>query len=240
MAKRLTEIMVDPKTVVLTKKVDAASVGVPKPASELKAGTWKYEAKLALGPQQLTLKTSTVIKEENGSWVATESMESPMGAATDVATLDKGTLILRKRSVHQGPVAIDLDFAGNKATGKMSMGGQDRPIDVDLGGPLFADGAASFNVIGSLPLADGYSTTFRNFDVQKAKPSLKQLTVAGSETVTVPGGKFETFKVELTSADGGSDKTTVWIAKESRIPVKISAVLASMGGATMTSELAQQ
>ena len=239
-AKRLTEIMVDPKTVVLTKKVDAASVGVPKPASELKAGTWKYEAKLALGPQQLTLKTSTVIKEENGSWVATESMESPMGAATDVATLDKGTLILRKRSVHQGPVAIDLDFAGNKATGKMSMGGQDRPIDVDLGGPLFADGAASFNVIGSLPLADGYSTTFRNFDVQKAKPSLKQLTVAGSETVTVPGGKFETFKVELTSADGGSDKTTVWIAKESRIPVKISAVLASMGGATMTSELAQQ
>ena len=57
--------------------------------------------------------------------------------------------------------------------------------------------------------------------------------------MTVPGGKFDCFKVEITSADGGSDKTTVWIAKDTRVPVKLSAVLGSMGGATMTAELVQ-
>src|SRR6202140_645443 len=40
--KRLAEIMVDPKTVTLSKKVDAAAVGVPKPVTELKPGTYKY------------------------------------------------------------------------------------------------------------------------------------------------------------------------------------------------------
>jgi len=45
--------------------------------------------------------------------------------------------------------------------------------------------------------------------------------------------------VEITSADGGNDKVTVWIAKDTRVPVKIAAVLAAMGGATMTSELTQ-
>ena len=57
------------------------------------------------------------------------------------------------------------------------------------------------------------------------------------ESVTVPAGTFESYKLEVTSADGGSDKQTIWIAKESRKAVKASAVLASMGGATMTMEL---
>jgi hypothetical protein len=120
----------------------------------------------------------------------------------------------------------------------MNMNGQDKPISVDLDGPLFADSAGATSVIGCLPLADGYSTTFRNFDVQKQKTKLMQLQVAGSESVTVPAGKFEAFKVELSSADGGPDKSTVWIAKDTRTPVKMSTVMAEMGGATLTAELA--
>jgi hypothetical protein len=64
-----------------------------------------------------------------------------------------------------------------------------------------------------------------------------QLKVVGTETVTVPAGKFETFKVDITSADGDNDQTTVWISKDSRQAVKVSSVMASMGGATMTAEL---
>jgi len=73
----------------------------------------------------------------------------------------------------------------------------------------------------------------------RQKPKLLQLQVTGSESVTVPAGTFEAYKIEITSADGGSDKMTVWVAKDSRTPVKISAVLAQMGGATMTAELVQ-
>jgi len=234
---RLAELTVDPKTVVLAKKVDANSVGVPKTAVDLQPGTYKYKATVAAGGQQIPLSLSTTIKEDNGAWTATGTLEGPMGSATDVATLEKGTLIVRKRSIKQGPVNVNLDFNGNKVTGNMNMGGQDKPIAADLGGPLFADSAASDEAIACLPLAEGYSTTFRQFDVQKQKEKLMQLKVTGVESVTVPAGTFNAFKVEITSADGGADKQTLWIAKDSRKPVKTSAVLASMGGAVLTAEM---
>jgi len=63
------------------------------------------------------------------------------------------------------------------------------------------------------------------------------LTVTGSETVKVAAGSFDTFKVEVGPADGGGGKTTLWVAKESRVPVKVSAVIPEMGGATLNAEL---
>jgi hypothetical protein len=117
------------------------------------------------------------------------------------------------------------------------MNGQDKAIAADLGGPLFADAAGANQVIACLPLAEGYTTTFRNFDVQTQKVKLLQLTVAGVESVTVPAGTFSAYRVEITSADGGADKKTLWIAKDSHKVVKGSAVLASMGGAVVTQEL---
>lgn len=76
-------------------------------------------------------------------------------------------------------------------------------------------------------------------DFRRQKEKLMQLKVVGTESVTVPAGTFDAFKVELTSANGGTDKETVWIARESRKPVKMSATLADMGGATITEELLQ-
>lgn len=234
---RLKEITVDPKKVVLAKKIDAGTIGAPKPATDLQAGTYNYQVKIEMGGQQMNMKLSTAIQDGAGSWTATDQMDTPQGAATDTAMLEKGSLLLLKRSLKQGPVAIDLDFAGNKAAGKMSMNGQDKPIAVDLGGPLFADAAGSDQVIACLPLVEGYNTTFRNFDVQTQKVKLLQLTVAGKEEVKVPAGTFNALRVEISSADGGSDKRTLWIAGETRKVVKVTAVLASMGGAVMTQEL---
>jgi dipeptidyl aminopeptidase/acylaminoacyl peptidase len=235
---RLKEITVDPQTVVLAKKIDPASIAAPKPAIDLQAGTDNYQMKIeAGGGQQMNLTVSTAIQDGAGSWTATNKLNTPQGTATDTVTLQKGSLVLLTRSVSQGPLAIDLDFAGNKASGKMSMNGQDRPIAVDLGGPLFADAAGADQVIACLPLAEGYNTTFRNFDFQTQKVKLLQLVVAGKEQITVPAGTFDTLRVEISSADGGSDKKTVWIANQTHKVVKVSAVTASMGGAQMTEEL---
>jgi hypothetical protein len=235
---RLKEITVDPKTVVLAKKIDPASIAAPKPATDLQAGTDNYQMKIeAGGGQQMSLTVSTAIQDGAASWTATNKLNTPQGTATDTVTLQKGSLVLLTRSVTQGPLAIDLDFAGNKASGKMSMNGQDRPIAVDLGGPLFADAAGADQVIACLPLAEGYNTTFRNFDFQTQKVKLLQLVVAGKEQITVPAGTFDTLRVEISSADGGSDKKTVWIANQTHKVVKVSAVTASMGGAQMTEEL---
>ena len=236
---RLKEISVDPKTVVLASKVDAGLVGAPKPAADLTTGKYNYQVKIEMNGQSMNLKISTAIQDGGGSWIAVDQMETPQGVMSDTATLEKTSLLLQKRSMKQGPVTIDLDFANNKATGNMTMNGQAKPIDVDLGGPLFGDSAGGDQAIACLPLAEGYSTTFRNFDVQTQKVKVLQLSVAGSESVTVPAGSFDSWRVEVSAADGGADKKTLWIAKDSHKVVKVKAVLAAMGGAVLTEELAE-
>ena len=234
---RLAEITVDPKTVVLSKTIDPSTVGVPKVTAELQPGTYRYDAKISLGDQQMALKLSTTIADSANAWTAVETMDTPMGAMLDTATLEKGSLTLSKRSIQQRPVAICMEFSNGKATGTADMNGEGKPISVDLDGPLFADGAGASFVIGCLPLADGYSTTFRNFDVQTQKVKIMQLQVAARETATVPAGTFDAFKVELSPADGGPGKYIAWIAIDTRTPVRISTVMAEMGGATLTAEL---
>jgi hypothetical protein len=235
-AARLKEITVDVKTVSLPKKAEVAS-GLIKPEVDLKAGTASYKASIAVGGQNIPLSMKTEIKEENGVWMVYETMQTPQGEMSDTSAIEKGSLFLKKRTIKQGPVVIELDVKGNKAVGSMNMNGQSKPIDVDLGGTLIADGAGEFEVIAALPLANGYSTGFRNFDVMKQKPQMKQLKVVGTESVTVPAGTFDAYKVEITSADDESDKKTVWIAKDTRKVVKVTAVLPSLGGAILTSEL---
>jgi dipeptidyl aminopeptidase/acylaminoacyl peptidase len=236
---RLKEIAVDPKTVTTSKIADAGQVGVPTVAVAMQPGVWKYKASIEMAGQKIAIAETTTIQEENGAWTVSDALDTPMGKVVDTATLEKGTLVLRKRSVTQGPLSIDIAVDGGKLSGSMNMNGKQTPISADLGGPLFAETAGP-QCIALLPLADGYTTTFRNFDLQKQKVKLIALKMAGSESVTVPAGTFDTFKVVLSSADGGSENVTLWIAKDPRKAVKVVAVMAEMGGATMTAELDQQ
>ncbi len=235
--KRLAEITVDPASVTLAKKADASSIQTLMPAAPLTPGIYRYQAKISTGGQEIALKMTTTIKEQDGAYLATDFLETPMGNFTDEAVLDKTTLELRKRSVRQGPAAIDIVYTNSKASGKMSMNGKDSPIDATLGGGLFADAAAAQQSVGALPLAAGYTATYRNFDLQKRKEKLMQLKVVGAESVTVPAGTFDCYKVELGSAEGGPEKATLWIAKDSRKSIKMTSVMPSMNGATMVSEL---
>jgi len=61
------------------------------------------------------------------------------------------------------------------------MNGQATPIDVDLGGPIFADGAGAFDIIGNVALAEGYSTSFINFDHAEVEAQIKQAKSLGIE-----------------------------------------------------------
>jgi dipeptidyl aminopeptidase/acylaminoacyl peptidase len=232
--KRLAELTVDPKTVVVAKKIDASTVGAPKLTGTLKPGTHKYKATISAGQQQIPVTSTVQIKDAGDSWTATETTETPMGNAVETAVLDKTSLLMRKLTASQGPANIDLEFTGNKVNGKMSMNGQEKPIAAELGGPVFP--VALQEAVGCLPLADGYTTTLRSFSYQRQKERLMQVKVLGSENVEVAAGKFDTYKVEVAD-DSGGDKQTVWIAKDTRQPVKLTAVLTSMGGATLTSEL---
>jgi len=234
---RLKEISVDPRTVVLTARADPAAVGAPKPVTDFVAGTASYKGTIAAGGQSMPISLTRTVKEDAGAWVVTDTSTLPMGQALDTTVVEKGTLVVTRRSVKQGPVEVELTFKDGKATGTFSMNGQSKPIAAEMGGVVFADGAAASEALAHLPLADGYTTTFRNFDLQKQKVALKQVKVVGTEDVSVAAGTFKAWKVEVTSAEGEPGATTLWIATDSRKVVKTSASLPAMGGATLTSEL---
>jgi hypothetical protein len=181
------------------------NVGVPKPTVDLTAWRWKYKVK-AVQPDGAYLSTySTAIKNEGRVWTITDTWETPDGPVSDVLTLEKGTLFLRKESFKHfakrgqrwKPVAINLDFTAKKVTGAATNGsGQDKPVAVELGGPVFAGDAGW---IGCLPLTDGYSTTFRTFDAVQKKVVVMHLKVVSIEHVTVLAAQ--------TNKPSGSPKT---------------------------------
>jgi dipeptidyl aminopeptidase/acylaminoacyl peptidase len=234
---RLPEITVDPKTVVLAKKTDASAVGVPKPTANPTAGSFTYAGTIAAGPQSFQIFMVRTVKEDGGSWVVTDTAKLPGGEAVDTTTMAKDSLAPQKRQVKQGPVTIEMTFEGAKATGTMAMGAVPKPFSIELGGGAFADGAASQDSIACLPLADGYTVTYRNVDLQKQKVQLKQAKVVGQEELKVPAGTFKAWKVELTSAEGDPGSTTIWVDTATRKVLKTVATLPQMGGAVVTVEL---
>jgi len=236
-AARLKELTVDPKTVVLAKPVDTAALGVPKVVASLQAGTAKAQGKIEVGGQTMPVSVTQKIEQQGAAWVITATVTLPMGETVEVVTVDKTTLVPQKRSLKSGPAVFDLTFEGGKAAGTVAMGGDPKPVSLDLGGDLFADGAGGREVLGALPLAEGYAVTFRNLDLRQQKVQLKQAKVVGAEEITVPAGTFKAWKVEITSAEGEADRTTFWVAQQSRQVLKTITSLPQMGGAVVTTEL---
>jgi dipeptidyl aminopeptidase/acylaminoacyl peptidase len=233
---RLGEITVDPKTVEMPKRV-VVSETAPTPAVDLKPITANYAARVEMGGQKVAeMAVTTEIAESGGDWVITDRMKSPMGEAVDTVVLEKGTLQLKKRTATQGPMGIEYELKDGKITGQMKMGAEPKALSVDVGRAIFADGAGAYEVMATLPLAEGYETTFRNFDVLSQKPKAMQLKVVGTESATVPAGTFDCFKVEVSSPDDGQ-RSTFWVARDTRRVVKLMSVMPRMNGATLISEL---
>ena len=233
-AARLKEITVDVKTVALKKAPTVAATPL-KPVADLKPGVTKYSGKIEVAGQSIPFTAKTEIGEDGGKWVITEAVQLPQGEMTDKMTYEKSSLVPVKRQLNQGPVTIDVTYEGSKARGSMAMNGQSRPFEVDLGGTVFADGAGSAELLATLPLAEGFTTVYRNFDLNTQKPSVKELKVVAVEKVTVPAGTFDAFKIEVADAEGGG-RTTYWIAKDGRRSLKSSAVMPQFNGAVMTIE----
>jgi hypothetical protein len=216
-------------------KATDAKPAAPKPTADLHAGTSTFKGWVDAEGKRTDFVATRVIKEEGDAWVVTETAKQPAGEATDETVLAKGSLVLRKRSIVQKPFKMDYVVTHGRAMGKMQIGGQLKPILVDLGGELFADGAGRSAVVAALPLAAGYETSFLNLELPSLHIVAKRLKVVGSERVTVPAGTFNTFKVQITSGDGG--ETTFWIAKSPRKTVKMMTKSSELNGGVITTEL---
>lgn len=207
---------------------------VPKVTGDLKPGISKARGTLTGGPLgTLSLNVTSTIKEENGFWVITVVTETPVVSSTETVTVEKGTLIVRKLAI-QGSGDVNFEVSGNKITGIAKLGGLEIPISILTDSPLFAEGAGGPASVALLPLAEGYTTTYYNVDVGSQRVLPVRIRVVGSETVTVPAGTFDAFKIEF-AAEDGTTESTLWVSKKERTPVKGQSILHT--GAILTTEL---
>jgi dipeptidyl aminopeptidase/acylaminoacyl peptidase len=236
-AARLAEIRVDPKTVTLAPRLAPGALTAAVPEAPLREGADHYDARIEMGGQTIRISLTSTVRDEGELWSVTDVMSSPMGEARETAWMEKPQLALVRRTIEQGPLKIELEFRDNRASGRANMAGQAREISAETGGPVFGDSAGALQSIAALPLREGYQAAIRNFDILKQRSRILILRVTGTETVTVPAGTFEAFKVELTPEDGSADRRTVWVAKQPRKTVKMVATMPQMGGAILTAEL---
>ena len=213
----------EPKTIAMLAPVRAPA-----------AGKSNYRVTLKLLDGTHVGNYSVTVKDNGDAWTVTgywPRTGNTSGEITDVATLEKGTLLLRKEAFQRfpnqagqtsNPVTIDLDFTGNTVTGTTTSAGADgTPVSAELSAPTYPGGVAIDVVIGCLPLAKGYAVTYRYWNVQTLKEGALQVKVVGTERIAVPVGTFDSWKLELTTVDG-SERGTLWIAKDSRTPIKSS------------------
>jgi hypothetical protein len=238
-ASRLKEIMVDPTTVTLPEPEDApaANDDLPQPAFGLTPGISSYKVSIDMGGQTMNMQLTRTVEEVERGWRVSDSATGPMGEVSDSEILAKPSLTPIERETRQGPVSIDLAYSDSRIEGSFTMSGNTQPIAVDLDGPIFSDGAGASLVIAALPLADGYTANYRTFDLMTQKVKPMKATVTGVETVSVPAGSFEAYRVDVGAADGSGAASTIWVARESRQVVKTEARVPQMGNATIVSEL---
>ena len=244
-AERLEAITVDVATVEEPKKateLDAAKTN-PLPAVDpdrLRTGTSSYAASMSMSGQQIELTAErTVETTGDGKVRVVSASQGPMGSATDTYVLDAASLLPESRSVQQGPATIEVEYGADEVTGTISAG-QEMPISVSLDAPAFGADAALETAIQAMPLDDGFSSTVRAVEIgMQQRVRYHAVRVAGAETIEVPAGEFETFRVVVEPIDGEGGGQTLWVTREPpRVLVKAETTLPpQMGGATVTSQL---
>jgi zinc protease len=169
------------------------------------------------------------VDAKNGGWTLTENTNLMNGVIARRSTLENdggfAPLSLQQGGSMQGQqIKTDIAFASGKAKGSSQTpsqtGPQTKTIDADVPKGTIAAEALQ----AALPLfrwADKATFTLNVFSAGKGTVEPITLTVVGSESVKVPAGTFECWKIEQ---KGGEAAVVFYIAKAEKRLVKISPV----------------
>ncbi len=236
-SKRLATLMVDINTVKDPIK-EAQKATAPTYLSDLKPENSKYNFTFSFGGQNMAMDMTREVKMENGKWKVTDFVTSPQITVSDVNIIEPKTLKHIHRSTKQGPATVEIDYTAEGAKGTMDAGngGAKVPISSKLEPHVIGDGAGLDLLIARMPLKEDYSTVIEVYDGSQNKVKKLQVKVLGKETVTVPAGSFESFKVEVAQLDG-PEKFIAWISTKDLNMVRTEANVPQMGDAHMVAEL---
>ena len=245
-ADRLAAITVDVNKVVLKPAVATAPAGgVKQPVfagESLRPATLKYSYKGQVMGRPIegtsTLTVAAGRHADRAVWTISEVSKTSMGDAKDTTVVDGKTLLPVTRSMQQGPATIDVEFSDKEARGKMKAGPQEMPISAKLDGAVLVDGMPLNLAVGTLPLAPGYTTQLRSYDLMGNKVQIQKLEVKAAEEVTTPAGKFTALRVEIAPEDGAGG-VLLWVEKgpPSRIVKWETTLSSNRGGGKISAEL---
>ena len=243
--KKLDAITVDVKTVTMPKPAEATNESMPVfNGTLLKPDTLQYTTKMEIRGQQITINATRIITKATFAgkdiWRVVENASGAMGSGVDTLDMDAITLLPVRRSATQGPVKMAVTFSANAVEGKIVMGPQEMPIKATTTNTVLPDGAGIELPLSTLPLVEGYKATLYQFDMMSQKHKSMGLVVVASEKVTVATKNFDAWKIEMTSKEGESGGSKLWIAKDSRRIIKTETKMPPQaGGGTAVTELAK-
>jgi len=233
----IENVTVDISTVKLPEKIteESANAALPMPDKAPEVGTTKYDVTIKMGQEEIKMDMSSTVEDGGDHWILTDASTSEMGDMTDIAKLKKGSLVAMSRTLTRGPMIVTIDHDEAAITGNVAMSGRDIGIDVPYENDVFGHGTALGVTLAQLPLAEGYTTTYRTFNPTSQKVSNYKLTVTGSEPVITPKGKKDSYHLLLEALDGSGSKTNMWMSKDDNPKMlKMKMSILEMGGAKMT------
>lgn len=247
-AERLEEITVEVDSVELPQpagELDAART-LPLPIADpgrVATGRFSYITRLEIQGNALEMEAGRTIEmtseEGDNRMVITTETSSAMGAATDRFVLDGDSLRPISRSLSQGPATIEVAFGSRRVSGTISAG-QDIPVDIELDAPVYGGDAALEAVILGLPLDEGFRAPVRFAEVgMQQRVRYFVIQVQGRESIEVPAGSFEAWRIGLEALDGEGGDMTMWVSAEApRMVLRAEGKLPpQMGGGSYGTEL---
>ncbi len=171
-----------------------------------------------------------VLEQRDGGWTYGEKTNVMNGMIAQETSLQTDGALAPQRlsqsaSMQGQKTQTTIDFANGRAKGTAGVPSQTGPttkaIDVEMpAGTLMSEGLQA-----AIPLfrwADGATFTVNLFSSGKGIVQPVTLTVVASESVTVPAGTFDTWKVEQ---KGGESTVVLYVSKDAaRRIVKIAPV----------------
>ena len=167
-----------------------------------------------------------VLEESDGVLVLSQSFDVPEEGVTDTIVVDTDPDTIRPLTVSRvidGPDGVricDAQYAPSSVTVEQ-VGEDEERTDVLEVPDRSYDSWADLFLWRTLDFRPGFQVSYRDvLSCSLAKPELLTvgLTVKGLETITVPAGTYDTWRLEIDSGGGTQD---AWFADdESRVLVK--------------------
>ena len=224
-AARLEELRVDISTVEYNP-LGEVEITPELPAFNLKFEEEKrgYKVEIVLGDQNIPMKVTRTLERKEDTWVITDASSSAMGESSDVMIYDlDGNAI--KRKIEQQGQEITVAYGDGEVV--VNMQGKDESVSYE--GALLVSGPGSEDFLATMELPeDGIIVNALDVTSMKMKPM--KVIPSGSEEID--GVEYDIILSH--DVENESDKTTIWVNKETRSILKSVQISPQMNNAEIT------